>query len=155
MGSEIATRNRKSLATFHRTLKSQAKSRKSLAIYGVRDAHRNRKSQDFESRFPFDSYVRDRAPFWPFLGEGFRGNIRRPHCSPGPFVLLLKNRCDFGALSPESRPKIGSKRLKNGRHGHVVSCRCCFAPRSFFSLLMFPLPLFGRFSQLSPGLSQF
>ena len=47
-GSKIAARNRKSLATFHRTLNSQcstALSRKSLAISGVRDGHRNRKSQ--------------------------------------------------------------------------------------------------------------
>ena len=43
--SEIATRNRKSLATFHRTLNlalnRNSKSRKSLAISGVRDGHRN------------------------------------------------------------------------------------------------------------------
>ena len=49
-GSEIAARNRKSLATFHRNLRSQCStasvlSRKSVAISGVRDAHRNRKSQ--------------------------------------------------------------------------------------------------------------
>ena len=43
LGSEIAARNRKSLATFHRTLKSNAKSRKSLAISEVRDGHHNRK----------------------------------------------------------------------------------------------------------------
>ena len=41
LGSEIAARNRKSLATFHRTLKSQ----EIAAISGVRDGHRNRKSQ--------------------------------------------------------------------------------------------------------------
>ena len=50
LGSEIAARNRKSLATFHRTLKSQCSncfllSRKSLRFLGVRDGHRNRKSQ--------------------------------------------------------------------------------------------------------------
>ena len=49
LGSEIAARNRKSLATFHRTLKSQCSIAFSFlgnrAISGVRDGHRNRKSQ--------------------------------------------------------------------------------------------------------------
>ena len=49
LGSEIAARNRKSLATFHRTLKSQCSiafsCRGNRAISGVRDGHRNRKSQ--------------------------------------------------------------------------------------------------------------
>ena len=31
----------------------------------------SQKLADFECRFPDDSYGRDRAPFWPFLGEGF------------------------------------------------------------------------------------
>ena len=48
-GSEIAARNRKSLATFHRTLKSQCSIAfsclRNRAISGVRDGHRNRKSQ--------------------------------------------------------------------------------------------------------------
>ena len=50
LGSEIAARNRKSLATFHRTLKSQCGIAFSCfgnrAISGVRDGHRNRKSQN-------------------------------------------------------------------------------------------------------------
>ena len=49
LGSEIAARNRRSLATFHRTLKSQCiiavSSLGNRAISGVRDGHRNRKSQ--------------------------------------------------------------------------------------------------------------
>ena len=49
LGSEIAARNRKSLATFHRTLKSQCCIAFSClgnsAISGVCDGHRNRKSQ--------------------------------------------------------------------------------------------------------------
>ena len=49
LGSEIAARNRKSLATFHRTLKSQCNIALSClgnrAISGLRDGHRNRKSQ--------------------------------------------------------------------------------------------------------------
>ena len=48
-GSEIAARNRRSLASFHRTLKSQCIIAVSClgnrAISGVRDGHRNRKSQ--------------------------------------------------------------------------------------------------------------
>ena len=49
LSSEIAVRNRKSLATFHRTLKSQRGIAFSClgnrAISGVRDGHRNRRSQ--------------------------------------------------------------------------------------------------------------
>ena len=48
------------------------------------------KQADFECRFPYESYGRDRAPFWPFLGEGFWGKIWRPLVLPAPFVLLLK-----------------------------------------------------------------
>ena len=36
-----------------------------------------------------DSYGRDRAPFWPFLGEGFWGKCPAAPSSPGPFVSLL------------------------------------------------------------------
>ena len=47
LGSEIAAQNRKSLATFHRTLELQCSiafsSLGNLAISGVRDGHRNRK----------------------------------------------------------------------------------------------------------------
>ena len=50
-GSEIAARNRRSLATFHCTLKSQCIIAVSCfgnrAISGVRDGHRNRKSLQF------------------------------------------------------------------------------------------------------------
>ena len=49
LGSEIAARNHRSLATFHRTLESQCSVAVSCfgnrAISGVRDGHRNRKSQ--------------------------------------------------------------------------------------------------------------
>ena len=49
LGSEIAARNRRSLATFHRTLKSQCiivvSCLGNRTISGVRDGHRNRKSQ--------------------------------------------------------------------------------------------------------------
>ena len=40
----------------------------------------------FECRFPCDSYGRGTAPFCPFLGEGFWGNIRRPLVPPAPLV---------------------------------------------------------------------
>ena len=46
---------------------------------------------DFECRFPYDSYGRDRAPFWPFLGEGFWGNIRRPLVLPAPLFYCWYN----------------------------------------------------------------
>ena len=49
LGSEIAAQNRKSLATFHRTLNHNAAllslRPEIAAISGVRDGHRNRKSQ--------------------------------------------------------------------------------------------------------------
>ena len=50
LGSEIAARNRKSPATFHRTLKNRNAALLSLlseiaAISGVRDGHRNRKNR--------------------------------------------------------------------------------------------------------------
>ena len=48
LGSEIAARNRKSLATFHRTNRNAALLSlvsEIAAISGVRDGHRNRKSQ--------------------------------------------------------------------------------------------------------------
>ena len=38
----------------------------------------SQKLADFECRVPYDSYGKNRAPFWPFLGEGLWGNIRRP-----------------------------------------------------------------------------
>ena len=44
--------------------------------------------QKFCLRFPYDSYGRGRAAFWPFLGEGFWGNIRRPLVLPAPFFYL-------------------------------------------------------------------
>ena len=34
--------------------------------------------------FPMTPMEWDRAPFWPFLGEGFFGNIRRPLVLPAP-----------------------------------------------------------------------
>ena len=65
LGSEITARNRKSLATFHRTLKSQCSIAFSCfgnrAISGVRDGHRNRKSQKslrFRCAKPFVSFLR-------------------------------------------------------------------------------------------------
>ena len=55
LGSEIAARNRRSLATFHRTLKSQCIIAVSClgnrAISGVRDGHRNRKHRKHRCDF--------------------------------------------------------------------------------------------------------
>ena len=42
----------------------------------------SQKVADCECRFLYDSHGKNRAPLWPFLGEGLWGNIRRP--------LLLK-----------------------------------------------------------------
>ena len=63
-GSEIAARNRRSLATFHRTLKSQCIIAVSClgnrAISGVRDGHRNRRSQK-SLRFRCAKHCKDLA----------------------------------------------------------------------------------------------
>ena len=53
----------------------------------------SQKVADFECGFPYDSYGKNRAPFWPFLGEGFWRNIRRP--------LLLWPLC-FTAEYPQT-----------------------------------------------------
>ena len=67
LGSEIAARNRKSLATFHRTLKSQCgiafSCFRNRAISGVRDGHRNRKSQK-SLRFRCAKELCDPWIFW-------------------------------------------------------------------------------------------
>ena len=49
----------------------------------------SQKVADFECRFPYGPYGKNRARFWPFLGEGFWGNIRWPLLLPAFFVLLL------------------------------------------------------------------
>ena len=46
----------------------------------------SQKLAHFECRFPYDSYGRNGAPLWPFLGEGFWGNIRRPLVLLAPLV---------------------------------------------------------------------
>ena len=42
--------------------------------------------------FPYDSYGKNRAPFLPFLGEGFWGNIRRPLLLPAPLFYCWVSR---------------------------------------------------------------
>ena len=78
LGSEIAARNRRSLATFHRTLKSQCiiavACLGNRAISGVRDGHRNRKSQKslrFRCAKAFWHYIYNfKAMFHVCLGNG-------------------------------------------------------------------------------------
>ena len=59
---------------------------------GEKGARRNdpefssQKVADFECRFPYDTYGKNRAPFWPFLGEGFWDNIRRPLLLPAALL---------------------------------------------------------------------
>ena len=43
----------------------------------------SQKVADFERGRPYDSYGKNRASFWPFLGEGFWGNMMP--ISGGPF----------------------------------------------------------------------
>ena len=40
----------------------------------------SQKVADFECRFPYDSNGKNRAPFWPFLGEGLGPTFSRPLC---------------------------------------------------------------------------
>ena len=42
----------------------------------------SQKVADSECRFPYDSYGKNRALFWPCLGEGFWSNIRWPLLLP-------------------------------------------------------------------------
>ena len=49
----------------------------------------SQKVADFECRFPYDSYGKNRAPFGLFWEKGF-GAISGGPSSPGPFGLLLK-----------------------------------------------------------------
>ena len=65
----------------------------------------SQKMADFECRFPYNSYGRDRAPFWPFLGEGFWQYPAAPS-SPGPFVLLLNRRYCVGNVSTQIVSKV-------------------------------------------------
>ena len=49
----------------------------------------SQKLADFECRFPYDTYGRDRSPFRPLFGRRSLGQYPAAPCSPGPFVLLL------------------------------------------------------------------
>ena len=86
MGSEIAARNRKSLATFHRTLKSQCNIAfscpRNRAISGVCDGHRNRKSQK-SLRFRCAKFRR--GPLR--AGHGIPNSLR-------PFLSSTKSHAD-------------------------------------------------------------
>ena len=52
----------------------------------------SQKVADFECGFPYESYGKNRAPFWPlfpFWEKDFGGKCPAAPSSPGPFVLLL------------------------------------------------------------------
>ena len=79
----------------------------------------SQKVANFECRFPYDCYGRDTAPFWPFLGAGFWGNIQRPlvlPAGPAPFFCLLviySQRSSWEVagwaqtpVCPESAPRV-------------------------------------------------
>ena len=96
LGSEIAARNRRSLATFHRALKSQCIIAVSCLgnreISGVRDGHRNRKSQK-SLRFRCAKTIYKLKPYSPKpYSARFRTiekakNIRKRYTSWGPIFL--------------------------------------------------------------------
>ena len=65
---------------------------------------------DFECRFPHDFYAKNRAPFWPYLREGFWGNIRRPLLLPAPLVYCWELLCLV----------VSSQMLQNG-----IECDVC------------------------------
>ena len=51
----------------------------------------SQKLADFECRFPYDFYGRDRAPFWPFLEEGFWVGYFCSPCDRDPPTENFKN----------------------------------------------------------------
>ena len=108
LGSEIAARNRKSLATFHRTLKSQCSIAFSClgnrAISGVRDGHRNRKSQ---------KSLRFRCAKLPRLASGSNYLVPR-----WPRVILANKLC---VLFPTCLLILGGHHTS--RSFHLLPCQ--------------------------------
>ena len=133
LGSEFAARNRKSLATFHRTLKSQCSiafsclGNRAIKSFRVRDRHRNRKSQK-SLRFwcakllvlwprssPSDPKIarrdrgRNKGPICPSLGPGARGHHERGlllffwECLESGRILLFSTDRGFSENSYFSR----------------------------------------------------
>ena len=67
----------------------------------------------FECRFPHDSYGRDRAPFRPFSGEGFWGNIWRLLVLPAPLSYCWqKNHSAKKYLRPLSSRRWWASHLR-------------------------------------------
>ena len=50
----------------------------------------SQKVANVECRFTYDSYGRDRAPFWALFRRRILGQYLAAPCSPGTFVSLLK-----------------------------------------------------------------
>ena len=117
LGSEIAARNRKSLATFHRTLKSQCSIAVSClghrAISGVRDGHPNRKSQK-SLRFRCAKSCEFGGIFemWElilgFLAQGTCTNLELSHAGSDPFNHLLGQGYVFVSLAVIEQQEPGA-----------------------------------------------
>ena len=132
LGSEIAARNRKSLAaTFHRTLKSQCSIASSClrnrAISGVRDGHRNRKSQkSLRFRRAKDRNIRpcllslclgqalcmDLRPCW----AAREGNVQKP----GDHSNFRKNALGVKRTSSRSSRRVPGTE-SDSRNGKIYS----------------------------------
>ena len=80
----------------------------------------SQKLADLDCRFPYDSYGRDRAPVWPFLGEEFWGNIRRPLVLPAPLFYCWSWKTSSAKLGCEqlflwSSDKLGLSHTQCGQ----------------------------------------
>ena len=109
--SEIAARNRKSLATFHRTLKSQCSIAFSCfgnrAISGLRDGHRNRKSQkSLRFRCPKPKSL-PQTLFYKVL-QRFGAELSETACMA--LIRLLHAHCSEGGWGRASAREESQKR---------------------------------------------
>ena len=164
LGSEIAARNRKSLATFHRTLKSQCSIAfsclRNRAISGVRDGHRNRKSQKSREfgalshgnkfKLEFGS-SRPKSTLQGSGLEGLRGTLRYWAPLAGTFVNsvhtrgILKTRGFTGAIGNTFGDSIRfqgcrtgipteQERLRKSKPSRTSTEKWTFLSLAFYSL---------------------
>ena len=97
------------------------------------------KLADFECRFPYDSYGRDRAPFWPFLGEGFRGNIQQPLVLPAPLFYCWKSLARLVSILVHHAFKLIT-RMTSLSSSYLGDCSCSFQDSFPFPILQLQFP---------------
>ena len=130
MGSEIAARNRKSLATFHRTVKSQCNIALSClrnrAISGVREGHCNRKSQK-SLRFRCAKLSHDcpglgtRLPF--IMKRNYLNPPIRKNTHPNKNTICANN---FGTICTNCPPFFLSNKQKQKEFAQTVCTKCFY-----------------------------